>query len=59
MSVEAGVLGFRMAAAGREFLGGEGIVRKGIENTISEVGRLGRDGMAHTNEVILGIMLDK
>ena len=59
MSVEAGVLGFRMAAAGRGFLGGDGIVRKGIENTISEVGRLGRDGMAHTNEVILGIMLDK
>ena len=59
MSVEAGVLGFRMATAGREFLGGEGIVRKGIENTISEVCRLGRDGMVHTNEVILGIMLDK
>lgn len=59
MSVEAGVLGFRMAAAGREFVGGDGIVKKGIENTISEVGRLGRDGMAHTNDVILGIMLGK
>ena len=59
MSVEAGVLGFRMAAGGREFRGGEGIIKKGIENTIREVGRLGRDGMAHTNEVILGIMLGK
>ena len=59
MSVEAGVLGFRMAAAGREFVGGDGIVKKGIENTIREIGRLGRDGMAHTNDVILGIMLDK
>ena len=59
MSVEAGVLGFRMAAAGREFRGGEGIIKKGIENTIREVGRLGRDGMAHTNEVILGIMMEK
>ncbi|MBQ3268654.1 MAG: L-serine ammonia-lyase, iron-sulfur-dependent, subunit alpha [Clostridia bacterium] len=59
MSIEAGVLGFRMAAAGREFVGGDGIVKKGIENTIREIGRLGRDGMAHTNDVILGIMLDK
>jgi len=59
MSVEAGVLGFRMAAAGREFVGGDGIVKKGIENTIRGIGRLGRDGMAHTNDVILGIMLEK
>ena len=59
MSVDAGVLGFRMAVSGREFKGGDGIIKKGIENTIREVGRLGRDGMAHTNEVILGIMLDK
>ena len=59
MSVEAGVLGYQMAVHGKEFVGGEGIVKKGIENTIREVGRLGRDGMAHTNEVILGIMLEK
>ena len=59
MSVEAGVLGFRMAEHGREFKGGDGIVKKGIENTIRQVGRLGRDGMSHTNEVILGIMLEK
>ena len=30
-----------------------------VRNTIREIGRLGRDGMAHTNDVILGIMLDK
>lgn len=59
MSVEAGVLGFRMAIMGREFVGGDGIVKKGIENTIRGIGRLGHDGMAHTNDVILGIMLEK
>ena len=41
------------------YVGGDGIVKKGIENTIRGIGRLGRDGMAHTNDVILGIMLEK
>ena len=59
MSVEAGILGLQMARKGLEFVHGEGIVKKGIENTIEEVGVLGRDGMAHTNDVILGIMLAK
>lgn len=59
MSVEAGILAFKMAASGHEFLGGEGIVKKGIENTIREVGKLGRIGMAQTNDVILDIMMEK
>lgn len=59
MAVEAGVLGFQMAQEGKEFVHGEGIVKKGIENTIHEVGELGREGMAQTNQVILDIMLKK
>ena len=59
MSVEAGVLGYQMAVHGSQFRGGDGIIKKGIENTIHEVGVLGRDGMSHTNEVILDIMMDK
>lgn len=58
MSVEAGILACEMAIHGQEFYGGDGIIKKGIENTIREVGRLGREGMAHTNEVILDIMLE-
>ena len=58
MSVEAGILAFQMAARGHEFFGGEGIVKKGIENTIREVGKLGREGMAQTNDVILDIMME-
>lgn len=57
MSVEAGLLGYKMAVNGQEFVHGEGIVKKGIENTIEEVGTLSREGMNHTNEVILDIML--
>lgn len=59
MSVDAGLLGYAMAKRGTEFKGGDGIVKKGIENTIEEVGTLSREGMNHTNEVILDIMMKK
>ena len=58
MSVEAGVLGFRMAAAGREFVGGDGIVTRGVEGTIRNIGILAREGMKETDKVILKIMLE-
>lgn len=57
MAVNAGLLGFEMARKGKEFSGGEGIVKKGIENTIEKVGVLSREGMGVTNEVILDIMV--
>ncbi len=59
MSVEAGLLGFKMAMLGQEFVHGEGIIKKGIENTIREVGTLSKEGMDKTNDVILDIMLKK
>ena len=58
MAVNAGLLGFEMAKTGKEFVGGEGIVKKGIENTIHEVGVLSREGMDVTNKVILDIMVN-
>ena len=42
---------------GQEFHGGEGIVQKGVENTIRNIGRLGHDGMRETDEEIIKIML--
>ncbi|MEG2703124.1 MAG: L-serine ammonia-lyase, iron-sulfur-dependent, subunit alpha, partial [Clostridia bacterium] len=57
-AVDAGLMGYQMALHNRQFRGGEGIVTKGIENTIRNVGRLGRDGMRETNEEILKIMTD-
>lgn len=58
MSVEAGVLGFQMAARGHEFVHGEGIIKKGVDNTIQQIGILSREGLSHTNDVILGIMMN-
>ncbi len=57
MAVEAGIMGFEMIRAGRQFLGGDGIVQKGIENTIRNVGRLARDGMSETDREIIRMML--
>ena len=39
------------------FYGGDGIVKKGVENTIDSIARLGRDGMRATNDEIIRIML--
>ena len=57
MAVEAGILGYDMAKSGRQFYGGDGIVTKGVENTIRNVGRLARDGMSETDREIIRIML--
>lgn len=57
-SVDAGILGYNMYKNGQQFYGGDGIVTKGIEGTIQNVGRLGRDGMQQTNEEIIRIMLE-
>lgn len=56
-SVDAAILGYEMTREGRQFRDGEGIVKKGVENTISNVGRLGRDGMRQTDDEILSMML--
>ena len=42
---------------GQQFYGGDGIVKKGVENTIDSVAQLGREGMRATNEEIIKIML--
>ena len=57
-SVEAGMLGYYMHQDGNEFVGGEGIVKKGVENTIKAVGTLARVGMCETDKEIIQIMMD-
>ena len=56
-AVEAGLLGWQMNVGGSEFVGGDGIVIKGVENTIEAVSRLARDGMRETDNEILRLML--
>ncbi len=56
-AVDAGILGFEMFRKGQQFYGGDGIVKKGVENTITNIGRLGRDGMRETDKEIIRMML--
>ena len=58
MAVEAGIMGYEMMSAGKEFRGGDGIVTKGVENTIRNVGILAREGMSETDRRIIQIMLE-
>jgi len=58
-SVDAGILGYHMYKEGQQFLCGDGIVAKGVENTIENMGRLGRNGMKETDKEIIRLMLDK
>ena len=55
-AVDAGVLGYHMFRSGQQFRGGEGIVTKGVEETIKNIGRLGRLGMRETDREIIRIM---
>lgn len=56
-AVEAGLLGMDMFRQGSQFLGGDGIVSKGVENTIGNVSRLASEGMRKTDVEIIRIML--
>ena len=57
-AVEAGIFGYNMYIRGQEFYGGDGIVAKGIETSLKNVGRLGKEGMKETNEEIIKIMIE-
>ena len=57
-SVDAGILGFDMYRQGREFVSGDGIVAKGFEANVKNIGRLGKTGMKTTDAEILDMMLD-
>lgn len=56
IAVDAGIMGYEMYLQGQQFRGGEGIVSKGVENTIRNVGRLGAEGMRETDKEIIRIM---
>lgn len=58
-AVEAGLLGMQMQKRNEQFYGGDGIVIKGVENTIANVGRLASIGMRKTDEEIILMMTGK
>ncbi len=57
-AVDAGLLGLAMYRSGNQFFGGDGIVKKGVENTIATVGRLARRGMEQTDREIIRLMME-
>lgn len=56
-AVEAGILGYDMYMDGQQFYGGDGIITKGADKTLTNIGRLAREGMRETDRTILEIML--
>lgn len=58
IAVECGILGYEMYKMGNEFHSGDGIVKKGVENTIASVSALAKYGMQKTDEEIIKIMTE-
>lgn len=59
LAVESGFLGLQMYKQGNQFYAGDGIVKKGVEQTIASVSRLAQDGMRETDKEIIRIMIDE
>lgn len=58
-AVDAGILGWNMFRDGQQFRGGDGIITKGVEKTIANIGQLGQIGMRETDRVIVRIMTNQ
>ena len=56
-AVDAGLMGYQMWRSGSQFYAGDGIVKKGIENTIRTVGALAHRGMVGTDKEIINLMI--
>ncbi len=56
-AVDAGILGYHMYLEGQQFYSGDGIVTKGVDNTVYNIGKLAREGMRQTDRTILEIMM--
>ncbi len=48
-----------MVEDGNQFFGGDGIVKRGVENTIASVSHLARVGMEQTDKEILHLMMNE
>ncbi len=57
-SLDAAIMAHLLAMNNRAYLPGDGLVKADIEDTISSVGRMARDGMKETDKQILTIMLE-
>ena len=55
-AVDAGIFGYEMYLSGQRFYDGDGLVSKGVEKTLVNIGRLGSVGMKETDKEIIRIM---
>ncbi|MCR5826465.1 MAG: L-serine ammonia-lyase, iron-sulfur-dependent, subunit alpha [Oscillospiraceae bacterium] len=58
IAAEAGIFGYEMFVNGQQFLGGDGLVVKGVENSIASFSRLARVGMSETDREIIRMMTE-
>ena len=56
-AVEAGIMGYTMHVQNNNFQPDDGLVGETPEQTIANIGRLGKQGMKQTNEEIIKIMV--
>lgn len=57
-AVDTGIFGYEMYRSGQQFYGGDGLVVKGVENSIAAFGRLARVGMRETDQEIIRMMTE-
>ena len=56
-ALQSGFLASKLALMGKTYDGGTGILKNTVEDTIRDVGILGKDGMHETDKVILNLMM--
>lgn len=56
-AVEAGLLGMQMQKNESQFYAGDGVIAKGVENTINNISCIARDGMKDTDKTIIELMI--
>ncbi|MEG1527973.1 MAG: L-serine ammonia-lyase, iron-sulfur-dependent, subunit alpha [Clostridia bacterium] len=58
VAIYSGILGYNMYKQGQQFYAGDGLVTKGVEQNIKNIGRLAKDGMRETDKEIIKIMTE-
>jgi L-cysteine desulfidase len=56
VAVNTGIFGYEMYKNGQQFYNGDGLVVKGVENTINNISHLGTEGMSVTDDEIIKMM---
>lgn len=56
-AVDAGIIGYHMYLNHQEFRAGDGLIVKGVENTIKNISNLAKEGMKETDKEIIRMMV--